>query len=137
MLFGGSGASKFSVNISSFGFKYGIPSEADIMFDVRFIPNPFWVPSLKKLTGNNKRVADFVFKHEIARQFVDATHDLVRDMIPGYIAEGKYHLNIALGCTGGHHRSVAVANALAEQFKEDGMRVHVTHRDLDLQKKSK
>ena len=137
MLFGGSGASKFSVNISSFGFKYGIPGEADVMFDVRFIPNPFWVPSLKKLTGNNKKVVDFVFKHEISKDFVEKTHALLNDMIPGYISEGKYHLNIAFGCTGGHHRSVAIANALAELFKADGVRVRVTHRDLDLQSKSK
>ena len=135
LVFGSRGSSNFTINISSFGFKYGVPSEADVMFDVRFIPNPFWVPSLKKLTGNNKKVADFVFKHEIAREFVDATHDLLRDMIPGYISEGKYHLNVALGCTGGHHRSVATANALAERFEEDGMRVHVSHRDLDLQHK--
>lgn len=137
MIFGGRGASNFSVNISSFGFKYGIPSEADVMFDVRFIPNPFWVASLKKLTGNNKKVADFVFKHEIAQNFVKQTHELLNDMIPGYISEGKYHLNIAFGCTGGHHRSVAIANALAEIFREDGVRVRVTHRDLDLQNKSR
>ena len=137
LVFGGRGSSHFSINISSFGFKYGVPSEADVMFDVRFIPNPFWVRSLKKLTGNNKKVMDFVFKHEIAREFVDSTHDLLRDMVPGYISEGKYHLNIALGCTGGHHRSVAVANALAERFEEDGMRVRVNHRDLDRQNKSK
>lgn len=137
MIFGGSGSSNFSVNISSFGFKYGIPSEADIMFDVRFIPNPFWVPSLKKLTGNNKKVADFVFKHEIARNFLEESHKLISDVVPGYIAEGKYHLNVAFGCTGGHHRSVAIANALAELFKADGFRVRVTHRDLDLQNKSR
>ena len=135
MFFGGSGSSNFAINISSFGFKYGIPSEADIVFDVRFVPNPYWVPSLKKLTGNNKKVADFVFKHEIANEFVARTYRLLSDMMPGYISEGKYHLNIALGCTGGHHRSVAVANALAERFKSDGLRVRVTHRDLDLQNK--
>ncbi|MBR2675180.1 MAG: RNase adapter RapZ [Mogibacterium sp.] len=134
LLFGGSGSSNFSINISSFGFKYGIPSEADIMLDVRFIPNPFWVPSLKKLSGNNKKVADFVFKHEIAESFVEDSHELIKKMIPGYINEGKYHLNIAFGCTGGHHRSVAIANAMAEKFEADGLRVHVTHRDLALQK---
>ena len=137
LIFGGSGSSNFAINISSFGFKYGIPSEADVMFDVRFMPNPYWVPSLRKLTGNNKRVKDFVFRHEISRQFVDSAHILLRALVPGYIAEGKYHLNIALGCTGGHHRSVAVANALAEEFKKDGMRVRVNHRDLDLQNKKR
>ena len=137
MIFGGSGSSNFAINISSFGFKYGIPSEADVMFDVRFIPNPYWVPSLKKLTGNNKKVKDFIFKHEIAGQFVASVHDLLKTMVPGYINEGKYHLNIAFGCTGGHHRSVAIANAVAEEFKKDGMRVRVSHRDLDLQNKNK
>ena len=137
LIFGGSGSSNFAINISSFGFKYGIPSEADVMFDVRFMPNPYWVPSLRKLTGNNKKVKDFVFRHEITRQFVDSAHILLRALVPGYIAEGKYHLNIALGCTGGHHRSVAVANALAEEFKKDGMRVRVNHRDLDLQNKKR
>lgn len=135
MFYGGSGSSNFAINISSFGFKYGIPSEADVMFDVRFIPNPFWVPSLKKLTGKNKKVVEFVFKHDIANQFADSCHELLKSMIPGYISEGKYHLNIAFGCTGGHHRSVAMANAIADKFREDGMRVRVTHRDLDLQSK--
>lgn len=135
MFYGGSGSSNFAINISSFGFKYGIPSEADVMFDVRFIPNPFWVPSLKKLTGKNKKVVEFVFKHDIANQFADSCHELLNSMIPGYINEGKYHLNIAFGCTGGHHRSVAMANAIADKFREDGMRVRVTHRDLDLQSK--
>ena len=133
LIFGGRGSNNFTINISSFGFKYGIPSEADVMFDVRFIPNPFWVPSLKKLTGNNKKVVDFVFKHKIARDFVEGTYGLLTSMVPGYINEGKYHLNIAFGCTGGHHRSVAIANSLADMFKKDGVRVHVSHRDLDLQ----
>ena len=137
MIFGGSGSSNFAINISSFGFKYGIPDEADVMFDVRFVPNPYWVPSLRRLSGNNKRVAQFVFRNEIANQFVDSVHILLRAMVPGYINEGKYHLNIAFGCTGGHHRSVAIANAVAEKFKADGMRVRVNHRDLDLQNKKR
>lgn len=97
LIFGGRGASNFAINISSFGFKYGIPSEADVMFDVRFIPNPYYVPSLKRLTGNNKRVVDFIFRHEIASRFVDSVHILLRSMVEGYINEGKYHLNIAFG----------------------------------------
>ena len=137
MFFGGRGASNFAINISSFGFKYGIPSESDVMFDVRFLPNPYWVPSLKKLTGNNKKVVSYIFRNGMADQFVDSVHILLRAMVPGYINEGKYHLNIAFGCTGGHHRSVAVANAVAEKFKADGMRVRVNHRDLDLQNKRK
>ena len=137
MIFGGSGSSNFAINISSFGFKYGIPGEADVMFDVRFVPNPYWVPSLRKLSGNNKRVVQYVFRNEIANQFVDSVHILLRAMVPGFINEGKYHLNIAFGCTGGHHRSVAIANAVAEKFKEDGMRVRINHRDLDLQNKKR
>ena len=133
MFFGGSASSSFAVNISSFGFKYGIPTEADVMFDVRFLPNPFYVPSLKKLTGNNKKVKDYIFKSRLAGEFVDSVHSLLKSMVQGYIDEGKYHLNIAFGCTGGHHRSVAIANAVAEEFKKDGMRVRVYHRDMDLQ----
>ncbi|MBE6040835.1 MAG: RNase adapter RapZ [Clostridiales bacterium] len=137
MIYGGSGSSNFAVNISSFGFKYGLPSEADVMFDVRFLPNPYYVASLKRLTGNNRKVRDYIFKSELADQFVDSVHILLRAMIRGYIDEGKYHLNIAFGCTGGHHRSVAIANAVAEEFKKDGMRVRIHHRDLDLQNKGK
>jgi len=135
MFFGGSGSSSFAVNISSFGFKYGIPTESDVMFDVRFLPNPFYVQSLKKLTGNNKKVKDYIFKSKLAGVFVDSVHSLLMSMVQGYIDEGKYHLNIAFGCTGGHHRSVAIANAVADVFKKDGMRVRVSHRDLDLQNK--
>ena len=135
MFFGGSASSTFSLNISSFGFKYGIPTESDVMFDVRFLPNPFYVPSLKKLTGNNKKVKDYIFKSRLAQDFVDSVHSLLMSMVQGYIDEGKYHLNIAFGCTGGHHRSVAIANAVAEEFKKDGMRVRISHRDLDLQNK--
>ena len=137
LVFGGSGSSNFAVNISSFGFKYGIPAEADIMFDVRFVPNPYWMPSLRKLTGNNKKVIEYIFRNELAGRFVDSTHILLRSIIPGYINEGKYHINIAFGCTGGHHRSVAIANAMAERFRRDGMRVRVNHRDLDLQNKKR
>ncbi len=135
MISGGSGSSTFAINISSFGFKYGIPTEADVMFDVRFLPNPFYVPSLKRLSGNNRKVREYIFKSELAGKFVGSVHGLLKSMMQGYIDEGKYHLNIAFGCTGGHHRSVAIANAVAEEFKKDGMRVRVSHRDLDLQNK--
>lgn len=135
VFFGGSASTNFAVNISSFGFKYGIPTETDIMFDVRFLPNPYYVASLKKLSGNNRKVRDYIFRSELADQFVNSAHDLLKSMVQGYINEGKYHLNIAFGCTGGHHRSVAIANAVAEEFKKDGMRVRVYHRDLDLQNK--
>ena len=137
LFFGGSGSSHFAVNISSFGFKYGIPTESDVMFDVRFLPNPYYVASLKKLSGNNRKVKEYIFRSELADQFVQSAHELLKSMVPGYINEGKYHLNIAFGCTGGHHRSVAIANAVAEEFKKDGMRVRVYHRDLDLQNRKR
>lgn len=137
LFLGGMGSSNFAVNINSFGFKYGIPSEADVMFDVRFLPNPYYLPSLKKLTGNNRKVKDYIFKSELAGEFVDSVHSLLKSVIQGYINEGKYHLNIAFGCTGGHHRSVAIANAVAEEFRKDGMRVRVNHRDMDLQNKKR
>lgn len=137
MISGGSGSSSFAVNISSFGFKYGIPTEADVMFDVRFLPNPYYVASLKKLTGNNKKVKNYIFKSRLAGEFVESVHSLLNSMMQGYIDEGKYHLNIAFGCTGGHHRSVAIANAVAEEFKKDGMRVRVYHRDMNLQNKKR
>ena len=135
MISSGDGSSNFAVSISSFGFKYGIPTEADVMFDVRFLPNPYYVPSLKKLTGNNRKIKEFVFRSELAGQFVDSVHGLLGSMIEGYKREGKYHLNIAFGCTGGHHRSVAIANAVADEFRKDGLRVRISHRDLDLQNK--
>ena len=130
-IFLGSKGNQFNINVTSFGFKYGIPSESDIMVDVRFIPNPYYIKSLKPLTGNNKKIVNYVFKSELANEFVDRYHALIKVLIPGYIHEGKYHLNVAFGCTGGHHRSVAIANKMAELFKADGFRVTVTHRDLD------
>ncbi|NLY87580.1 MAG: RNase adapter RapZ [Clostridiales bacterium] len=133
----GRGATNFTINLSSFGFKYGLPSEADMIFDVRFLPNPYYLASLKKLTGKNKKVIDYIFKNELAGRFVDSVHILLSSLISGYINEGKYHLNISIGCTGGHHRSVAITDALARKFKKDGIRVHVRHRDIELQAKRK
>lgn len=137
IMFEGDGKKHFAINISSFGFKYGVPTEADVMFDVRFLANPYYVASLKKLTGNNKKVVDYIFRDEKASKFVESIHSLVQNLMPGYIEEGKHHLNIAFGCTGGHHRSVAIANAVAKAFMADGIRVKVSHRDLDLQGKGK
>ena len=116
LIFGGSGSSNFAINISSFGFKYGIPSEADVMFDVRFMPNPYWVPSLRKLTGNNKKVKDFVFRHEISRQFVDSAHILLRALVPGYsvtmyFSYGSYMLGTAWGFEGFQQSNFRPASA--------------------------
>ena len=123
-------SSAFSVNVFSFGYKHGVPMEADLIFDMRFIPNPYYVPSLKKLTGNNKKVQQYVLKHEVTQKFIKEFHEMITEIIPNYIKEGKYHLNIGFGCTGGQHRSVTMANKMAEIFKEDGYRVTLEHRDL-------
>ena len=120
----------FLIDIQSFGFKKGVPQEADIVMDVRFIPNPYYVPSLKNLTGNNKKVAQYVLKHRVTKEFIDSLHTMLARLIPCYIKEGKYSLRIAFGCTGGHHRSVAVANEMARIFREEGRRVTLEHRDL-------
>ena len=100
--------SSFAVNITSFGYKHGIPMEADLVFDMRFIPNPYYVPSLKKLTGNNKKVSQYVMRQEISQKFISQLRELINTIVPCYVREGKYHLNIAFGCTGGQHRSVAM-----------------------------
>src|SRR5699024_4447986 len=110
--------SSFAVNITSFGYKHGIPMEADLVFDMRFIPNPYYVPSLKKLTGNNKKVSQYVMRQEISQKFISQLRELINTIVPCYVREGKYHLNIAFGCTGGQHRSVAMANRMAEIFRE-------------------
>ncbi|MGN0710809.1 MAG: RNase adapter RapZ [Anaerovoracaceae bacterium] len=121
---------RFVVNISSFGFKHGIPLEADMVFDMRFIPNPYYVPSLKKLTGNSKKIQDYVLKFEETQSFIKNVDKMLNEMIPCYMREGKYHLNLAFGCTGGHHRSVTMANVFAKKLKEEGFRITIEHRDL-------
>jgi len=120
----------FTVNIESFGFKNGIPLDADMVLDVRFIPNPYYVATLKKLTGNNKKVRQYVMKFPESKSFVKKVDELVNDMIPCFIREGKHHLNIAFGCTGGQHRSVAMANEFSEMFNAQGKRTIAEHRDI-------
>lgn len=120
----------FTVNIMSFGFKHGTPSSMDIVLDTRFIPNPYYVQSLRKLTGNNRKVSSFVLRQEIAQKFLTAVTDLVDMLAPHYMKEGKYSLGIGIGCTGGHHRSVAIANELYRRLQESGHRVTIEHRDL-------
>ena len=120
----------FMFNVMSFGYKKGIPLAADMVFDMRFIPNPYYVPSLKKLTGNNKKVFHYVMKQQVAADFAARLTDMLDAVIPAYMNEGKYHLNIAFSCTGGQHRSVSMANHMAEVFREKGYRVTLRHRDL-------
>ena len=123
-------ASDFTVNIESFGYKNGIPLDADMVLDMRFIPNPYYVAALKKLTGNNRKVRDYIMRFKESADFIEKVDGLINDMIPYYIREGKYHLNVAFGCTGGQHRSVAMANIFAERFSAAGRRITVLHRDL-------
>lgn len=120
----------FNINLQSFGYKYGLPDEADMILDMRFIPNPYYVPSLKKLTGNNKKVSDFVLRHQITVDFARDLESLLRHLIPYYEKEGKKHINLAFGCTGGHHRSVAMANEMKRRLSEAGYRTTIKHRDL-------
>lgn len=120
----------FIINIMSFGYKNGMPVSADMVFDARFIPNPFYVKSLKNLTGNNKKVRDYVMKHDITQQFMDKIEDMIIQLIPYYMNEGKYSLSVCFGCTGGHHRSVTLANELQRRLSERGKRTTLEHRDL-------
>ena len=120
----------FIINIQSFGYKHGMPLDADMVFDMRFIPNPYYVPSLKELTGNSMKVKNYVLRQQVTVEFMEKIVPLLEEIIPAYMQEGKYHLNIACGCTGGHHRSVASANELARIFREKGYRITLAHRDL-------
>lgn len=119
----------FTVNVQSFGYKRGLPEAADVIFDVRFIPNPYYVPTLKKLTGKNKKVRDYVMRQDIAVSFRENFIIGIEALIPYYQKEGKNHLNIAFGCTGGQHRSVAMAEFVSDKLKKDGYQVTLEHRD--------
>lgn len=120
----------FFVTILSFGFKYGIPVDADLVFDVRFLPNPFYIDDLKPKTGNDQEVYDYVMAADEAHQFLDKIEDLVRFLIPNYIIEGKNQLVIGIGCTGGKHRSVTIANALFKKLQGLNYGLKVDHRDI-------
>lgn len=120
----------FMINITSFGYKRGTPLAADMVFDMRFIPNPYYVKSLRSLTGNNAKVSRYVLRQQITQDFLDKAMEMIDMLIPFYIKEGKYSLNICIGCTGGHHRSVAVANELHKRLQEQGKRTTLEHRDL-------
>ncbi len=119
------------VTILSFGFKYGIPADADLVFDVRFLPNPFYIDELKHQTGNDREVQDYVMSFPEAHVFVEKLTDMVEFLVPNYIKEGKYQLVIGIGCTGGKHRSVTLANKLYEQMKshmESHMEDYTEHK---------
>lgn len=121
------------VTILSFGFKYGIPVDADLIFDVRFMPNPYYVEELKALTGNDEAVKKFVMDSEVSEKFLEKLSDMIKFLIPNYISEGKNQLVIGVGCTGGKHRSVTVANELYDMLsKDESLGIKVFHRDIRL-----
>jgi UPF0042 nucleotide-binding protein len=119
-------------SVYSFGFKHGMPNEADLMIDVRFLPNPFYDPEMRALTGNDEKVSSYVLGNEVTGKFLQAWRQLLDVVMPGYVAEGKSQLSIAIGCTGGQHRSVTIANYTASYLKEQGYHVILSHRDLRL-----
>ncbi len=119
------------ITVGSFGFKYGIPIDSDLVFDVRFLPNPFYIQELKELTGNDAPVYDYVMSFEESNIFLDKLTDMIKFLIPQYIKEGKNQLVISIGCTGGKHRSVTLANALYKNLKEDGHSIILKHSDIE------
>ena len=119
------------VSIRSFGFKHGTPRDTDLVFDVRFLPNPHWVPELRELRGTHQPVSDYVLRSEGAKEFVDRIDELLEFLIPRFQSEGKSYLSIGIGCTGGHHRSVAIAEELAGRLSAHGVNASVRHRDME------
>ena len=120
------------ITVLSFGFKFGIPNDSDLVFDVRFLPNPYYYEELRKLNGNDREVQDFVMGFEAAHRFLDKLTDMIRFLIPNYVQEGKNQLVIAIGCTGGKHRSVTLANKLYGKLKEHtDYVVRIEHRDIE------
>jgi RNase adapter protein RapZ len=122
---------KLGVTVVSFGYRFGIPTHADLVLDVRFLPNPFFIPELKPFPGTDPRVAAFVLGQADAKAFLERFSELCGFLLPRYRAEGKSYLTIAIGCTGGKHRSVAIAGALAERLEASGQPVRLWHRDVE------
>lgn len=129
------GLGQMAVSVVSFGFKYGSPMDADLVMDVRFLPNPFYVEALRPLTGEHTLVQDYVFGNSIAQEFMKQYLNLLEYILPFYVEEGKNHLVIGIGCTGGQHRSVAIAERVAEFLKERSYGVSVKHRDVEKNRK--
>lgn len=120
---------KLRVNIVSFGFKYGLPVDADFVVDVRFLPNPYWEENLRKLTGTDPEVNDFVMNQPAASTFLSDFSKLLRNVTDGYLSEGKRFMTVAIGCTGGQHRSVAISENLSSRLVKEGVECYVSHRD--------
>ena len=128
--FGDADDTALHATVVSFGFKYGIPVDADVVADMRFVPNPFWVPELRHLTGRDQPVSDYVLGNPLAQQFLDDYAAVLETLRVGYLNEGKRFMTIAIGCTGGQHRSVAMAEELARRLRDKGSPTLVVHRDL-------
>jgi UPF0042 nucleotide-binding protein len=121
---------KIRIDITSFGYRYGVPSDSDLVFDVRFLPNPNYIPEFKKHTGKHPKVARYIRSFPQTREFIDRIADLLVYLLPHYIGEGKSYLTIAFGCTGGHHRSVMIASEIRKRLTASGYKVKETHRDV-------
>jgi UPF0042 nucleotide-binding protein EF_0766 len=126
----------FRIELVSFGFKHGLPIDADIAMDVRFLPNPYYIPELREKTGVDQEVYDYVMQQSETEEFFNRFMALLAVNLPGYKREGKSNVNIAIGCTGGHHRSVALVERVAQQLRSDGYNVNISHRDKDKTKES-
>ena len=121
-----------TISTVSFGFKHGIPSDSDLVFDVRFLPNPYYIEELRDKTGDDQDVRDYVMNSDISHQFYDKLLDMINFLVPQYIQEGKHHLVISIGCTGGRHRSVTICNLISDELMKQGYRVVKKHRDFML-----
>jgi UPF0042 nucleotide-binding protein len=128
--FGEQSGNGLQLTLLSFGYKYGLPVDADVVIDCRVIPNPHWVAELRPLTGEDPAVRDFVFRQPVTGPFLEAATELLRSYETGYVAEGKHYATVAIGCTGGKHRSVAIAAELKSRLTSDGVDIQVTNRDL-------
>ena len=129
--------SNFIITILSFGFKYGIPTDSDLVFDVRFLPNPYYIKEIRHLTGNDKPIQEYVMTSQKSYEFLDKIEDLLEFLIPNYINEGKNQLVVSIGCTGGKHRSVTMVNELLERMKSLPYSVRTEHRDIEKDTKQK
>jgi UPF0042 nucleotide-binding protein len=129
--FSGGQATGLRITVSSFGFKYGLPLDADMVLDVRFLPNPHWVPELRPQTGRDEPVRDYVLAQKDTARYMERLRELLEVALPGFVKEGKQYLTVAIGCTGGRHRSVVLALELADWLRSNGFGVHVDHRDVD------
>jgi len=127
---GGKSDTNLTISVMSFGFKNGVPPEADVVFDVRFLPNPHFIPEFRKLTGKHPKVAKYVRQFPQTKEFLDKATDMLTFLLPHYIKEGKSYLTVAVGCTGGQHRSVMISEELRERLGKAGYRAKSSHRDM-------